>query len=421
MGRDSLGVIDGLGCGGLGQRNGFEHVGVGFQDAGFFLLLGPDDLFIGFGDLEFLGADRRVDILQADKDNFGPQFGRVGRSLNVGLEIAGGLLTAMGHDGFNVHAGHVADHFAIGQTLEQQLGLAVAIRPRADVLDQELDRDAYGQQVDRNDLLRFRRVGRDILLTRRHQQVELLFVVGAGPEDGAFSLEFLIGHETDIEALDLRHRVPLDLIDGTGKLEGDSGLEDGSGGLTEAFAQTLLSGVDEHNAVAGSQDADPDEGEAAELFFQKAVEPTVADPETKLVVEGLSRRGEQSGRLTEQADQSAFVDEADFLALNPRPIGFEDQRQQGFDAHQGQQCGQHPSDLAVILRESEPLEAFAGGRQKGQQGTEHESRPPAAADGFPPTGPIGRRICPAGRPPSSGLRTSPWPRSTVPRPLNPCL
>ena len=86
--------------------------------------------------------------------------------------------------------------------------------------------------------------------------------------------------------------MPVDLVDGPGQLEGDAGCEDGAHGFAEAFAQSLFADIDEHDAVAGGQNADPNEGEVTELFFQKSVEPTVADPETKLVVEGLGGGGE---------------------------------------------------------------------------------------------------------------------------------
>ena len=78
--------------------------------------------------------------------------------------------------------------------------------------------------------------------------------------------------------------------------------------------------------------------------------------------------------MAKQTDEAAFVDEPDFFALDPRAIGFEDQSEQGFETHQGEEGGQYPGDLAVILRESKPLEALADGCEEGQQGPEHEGR-----------------------------------------------
>ena len=161
---------------------------------------------------------------------------------------------------------------------------------------------------------------------------------------------------------------------GRGQLEGDAGGEHRSDRPAEALAQALFAGIDEDDAVAGGQDADPDEGEAAELLLQEPVEPTVADPESELVVEGLGGRGEQSGGLAQEAHEAALVDEAHFLALDAGAIGFEDQRQEGLDAHQRQQGGEHPGDLAVVLREAEPLEGLADGGEEGQQRAEHQRR-----------------------------------------------
>ena len=254
------------------------------------------------------------------------------------------------------------------------MGLAVTVGPGADVLYEVLHRYADGEQVDRDDLLRFGRVGGDVLFAGGHEEVELFFVVGLGPENGVFFLQFFVGNESDVEALDLGHRVSLDLIDGAGQFEGDAGCEDGAHGFAKAFAQSLFTNINEHDAVAGGQDADPNEGEVAELFFQEAVEPAVADLETKLVVEGLGGGGEQSSRLAEQTHQTAFVDEPDFFALDAGTVGFEDERQQGFETHQGQDGGENPGDLAVVLREAKPLEGFAGGREEGQQGTQHQCR-----------------------------------------------
>jgi hypothetical protein len=68
------------------------------------------------------------------------------------------------------------------------LGLAVAVGPGADVLDEVLHRNADGEQVHRDNLLRFGGVGGDVLLAGGHQEVELFFVVGLGPENGVFFL-----------------------------------------------------------------------------------------------------------------------------------------------------------------------------------------------------------------------------------------
>ena len=157
-----------------------------------------------------------MNVLQADEQNARAKVLLVGAHLNQLAQFRRRADTTRRHDFLRVHAGEVVDRLAHRQFFEQLPGVRMATGPREEVGDLILHRDADGEQVHRHGLFGRSAVARRLaeLLAAGDEQVELLFIVGARPEQRAFLVELRVGNETYVETLNLTRAEGVDFING---------------------------------------------------------------------------------------------------------------------------------------------------------------------------------------------------------------
>ena len=172
------------------------------------------------------------------------------------------------------------------------------------------------------------------------------------PQNHQFLFPVWIGDGSHIKTLDLAALEDLRRIDRPGPLEMDARLQNFApqNGLAEAFQQALLARPNEDKGSPKYREQDHAGNKPAGVRAHFPDGPGVGNIEAKLIVQRVSRREENAFRFAENSDEAAVVEEPADPALDPGPVGFKDQFEQGLDCDQPDQYQKSTRDEKIGLQ-----------------------------------------------------------------------
>src|SRR5437667_931464 len=96
-------------------------------------------------------------------------------------------------------------------------------------------------------------------------------------------------------------------------------------GPPKALQQGLLTRLDEHYGGGQDQGTGLKQNQKKNSFFEETVKPGFGNFESELIVHGLGGSCNQTFRLSQKPDESAFINRAFDFAADSRPIHFQHQ------------------------------------------------------------------------------------------------
>src|SRR5579862_1685494 len=349
-----------------GKRVGGEGVGPGFENSGIALLGGAHNLFKVFGHL-----DRRMDVLQADKNDTSAQAGLVGLSLDVNAKALDRGGAAFGHQVVEFRAGQVTGDFTFGDAGEEADRVFIDVGPSCQIGDLILHRNADGEEINGRafDIGRPAGLNLRVELAAGDKEIEFLGVSG-GPGNSLAGFRF----RADDETLDEVGVISNGAVNGPGQLEVEAGSDDAvfAQRAAKTLEESLIARLDNDKTGGKHQGGELGQKEPAEGAFEETIKPRFGNFEAKLVIEGVGGGGDDGFGLAEQTDEAAFVEEAGVAAFHADAIHFQNQGKKCFDSRQTTDDAQRAADEEIGFGETSQHGGGGGGGGETGVGAEQQ-------------------------------------------------